>query len=262
MSFSSSSSFRGGGSHKFGYASSSPFDEALSKPLMDLQEKTAPSSSSSSSLMSKRDSVVPSTAMAVFTNKWTSGGGDDRISKQGYAPPKVTKKSNINNKYDDDDEEQQWTEMPIRSKEEMDASWIIPLDQQRRRRHERQRQQQHQLMQQQEQQEQEPLGRFMDHALLQERHVESQTISNQMRQILEINQDLSYLVAQQQESIDIIEENALETHDNAERGKSYLEQANRVMQRTMKGEGFMRVFFWVLAVGGLMIALVLLLEAL
>jgi hypothetical protein len=119
--------------------------------------------------------------------------------------------------------------------------------------------------QQQEQQQQERamvLGREMDHALLQERHLESQTITNQMRQILEINRDLSFLVSQQQESIDIIEENAMETHDNAERGKSYLQQANRLMQKTMRGEGFMRIFFWVLAIGGLMIALVLLLEAL
>jgi t-SNARE complex subunit, syntaxin len=117
--------------------------------------------------------------------------------------------------------------------------------------------------QQQQQQQQETLmSRQMDHALLQERHMESQTITNQMRQILEINRDLSFLVSQQQESIDIIEENALETHDNAERGKSYLEQANRIMRRTMRGEGFMRVFFWVLAMGGLLIALVLFLEAL
>jgi hypothetical protein len=107
-----------------------------------------------------------------------------------------------------------------------------------------------------------PLGTKIEKELLRERHVESQNISNQMQQILEINQDLAALVSDQQETIDIIEENAYEVHDHAERGLSQLRKAQNIMRNTIQREGFMRIFFMVIGAGGLLIALVMLLESL
>jgi hypothetical protein len=107
-----------------------------------------------------------------------------------------------------------------------------------------------------------PLGTHIESALLTERHAESQNISIQMRQILEINQDLATLVSSQQETIDVIEDNAYEVHDRAERGVGHLQRAKGLMKNAMNSEGVMRIFFLVVAVGGMFIALVLLLEAL
>ena len=83
-----------------------------------------------------------------------------------------------------------------------------------------------------------------------------------MRQINAINQDLACLVSSQQETIDIIEQDAYEIHDRSEKGVGHLQMAKKMMRNGMRGEGVMRVFFFVLAVGGTFIALVLLLEAL
>ena len=106
------------------------------------------------------------------------------------------------------------------------------------------------------------LGTQIDTALLTERHSESQHIHQQMRTINAINQDLACLVESQQETIDVIEQDAFEIHDRTERGVSHLMRAKKMMKDGMRGEGIMRVFFFVLAVGGTFIALILLLEAL
>jgi len=225
----SSSSSAHRSNKKFSHASSSPFDEALSKPLIDDPSKTQQQTNTNNHLLRADDMVKSShKPSAAYSNKLSNIGN---LPKR-YAPPLPPPNRAFHASHDEE-------EQPVTSEE---SAFL--------------------LLEQEQDPQRASLLRQMDHALLQERHMESQTITNQMRQILEINRDLSYLVSQQQESIDIIEENALETHDNAERGRSYLEQANRIMKRTMRGEGFMRVFFWVLSVGGLLIALVLLLESL
>mmetsp|Transcript_19550 Transcript_19550/g.29607 ORF Transcript_19550/g.29607 Transcript_19550/m.29607 type:complete len:205 (+) Transcript_19550:127-741(+) len=101
----------------------------------------------------------------------------------------------------------------------------------------------------------------IDAALLQERNVESTNVARSMRQIHEINLDLASLVESQQETVDAVEEHAYNVHDNAQRGVSHLQKAKDMMKDGMRNEGFMRVFFVVMGVGGLMIAIVLLLEA-
>lgn len=98
-------------------------------------------------------------------------------------------------------------------------------------------------------------------ALLRERHEESEKVAQSMRQIHEINQDLATLVQSQQETIDQVESDAYGIHDNAERGVSNLQKAKNMMKVGMKQEGFQRIFFAVMAIGGLMIAVVLFLEA-
>jgi len=98
-------------------------------------------------------------------------------------------------------------------------------------------------------------------ALLQERHAESARVARSMQQIHDIQNDLADLVSSQQETIDNIENDAYDIHDNAERGVSHLEKAKSAMRDATRNEGFMRVFFAVMAGGGLMIAIVLLLEA-
>lgn len=101
----------------------------------------------------------------------------------------------------------------------------------------------------------------IDAALLQERNLESANVARSMRQIHEINLDLASLVESQQETVDAVEEHAYNVHDNAQRGVSHLQKAKDMMKDGMRNEGFMRVFFVVMGVGGVMIAIVLLLEA-
>lgn len=241
----SSSSYRS--NKKFNYSSSSPFDEALSKPLINdskSQQKLSAQLNQTTNHAKNgnhpTDMIKPGQyPSAVYSNKLSNIGN---LPKR-YAPPPPPPSRAFHVSHDDEEQPLH----PQTTAGNTSESFLL-FDQQQQ--------------QEEEDLQRKSLLRQMDRALLQERHMESQTITNQMRQILEINRDLSFLVSQQQESIDIIEENALETHDNAERGKSYLEQANRIMQKTMRGEGFMRVFFWVLAVGGLLIALVLFLESL
>jgi hypothetical protein len=196
---------------KLGY--SSPFDDALSKPLIELQDDTA-TTTSTTSRDSTHNKSAPLNYQAAYTNKLAP-----LSSSASYSPP------------------------PTLDEEKQDTQQFLLYSQ---------------LTSETPQQ----IGTHIDTELLRERNSESQHISTQMRQILDINLDLAFLVSSQQENIDGVEDNAFEIHDNAERGVSHLRRAKGLMKNAMNSEGLMRIFFLVVAVGGLFIALVLLLEAL
>jgi len=211
---------------KLGYPS--PFDEALSKPLIERQDDTTTTlrTATATATATTRDSTHNKNTslnsnpfenqnrnQAAYANKL------DPLSPSAYSPPPTL------------DEEQQDTQQFL-------------------------------LYSQLTSETPQQLGTHIDTELLRERNSESRHISTQMRQILEINQDLACLVSSQQETIDVIEDNAFEIHDMAERSVSHLQRAKGLMKSAMNSEGVMRIFFLVVAVGGLFIALVLLLEAL
>jgi hypothetical protein len=104
----------------------------------------------------------------------------------------------------------------------------------------------------------------LDRALLQERHNESLNIVQNMQTINAISSELNSIIGSQQEMVDVVEEDALNVHDNAEKGLSQLERASKIM-RNNDGSGvetFWRVFFGVLSLGGLIIAWIILWHAL
>ena len=216
---------------KLGY--SSPFDQALSKPLIDTQQghdtTTSTSTSTSTSTNTSRTGTNTSTQPqpqqnhAAFSNKLSA----QAPNKQNVYPPSSYSS---------------YTYKPptaILNDEEQQSLLLTQLVSE----------------------SPSTLGTQIDHALLQERHNESYRITTQMRQIHEINQDLATLVESQQETIDIIEQDAYDIHDSTERGVGHLERAKGLMNGAMRSEGLMRVFFMVIAAGGLFIALILLLEA-
>ena len=208
---------------KLGY--SSPFDDALSKPLIERQDDTTATPTTTTTTTTRNSTHNKSAPLnsnpfenqnrnqAAYANKLAP------LSPSPYSPPPTL------------DEEQQDTQQFL-------------------------------LYSQLTSETPQQLGTHIDTELLRERNSESRHISTQMRQILEINQDLAFLVSSQQETIDGVEDNAFEIHDNAERGVSHLRRAKGLMKNAMNSEGVMRIFFLVVAVGGMFIALVLLLEAL
>ena len=204
-----------------GYAS--PFDEALSKPLIEQKDdNTSTRNSSTCNTDHNKDTDASLSSSSSSANPFQNQAAYAKLtplSHDTYLPPPALL-----------DEEQQETQQSLLYTQLTSAT-------------------------------PQPLGTHIESALLSERHLESQHISIQMRQILEINQDLATLVSTQQETIDIIEDNAYEVHDRAERGVGHLQRAKGLMKNAMDGEGVMRIFFLVVAVGGLFLALVLLLEA-
>mmetsp|Transcript_10901 Transcript_10901/g.15876 ORF Transcript_10901/g.15876 Transcript_10901/m.15876 type:complete len:207 (+) Transcript_10901:211-831(+) len=201
---------------------SSPFDEALSKPLIAEDSQQSDNNNARGSGSGKKSSVRlnrvnPNLAPASYSTKLKL---NSTSADYVYTPPLMS-----DNTATTLDEEQQTilqltTESP-----------------------------QH-------------IGTQIEAAILRERHAEAQQITSNMRQIHEINQDLASLVQNQQDTIDVIEEDAFEIHDSAERGFSQLERARAMMKTGYENGNFWRVFFMVMAVGGLMIAIILLLEAL
>jgi hypothetical protein len=104
---------------------------------------------------------------------------------------------------------------------------------------------------------------MIDLLLLRERHEETQQIHSNMSTIREINTTLAQLVSSQQHDIDIIEENAIDVHENTTEALTMLEKANRLLKDGMgMEEGIMRMFFLVIAIGGGAIGIVMFLEAL
>eukprot|EP00591_Stephanopyxis_turris_P007750 CAMPEP_0195518518 /NCGR_PEP_ID=MMETSP0794_2-20130614/13043_1 /TAXON_ID=515487 /ORGANISM="Stephanopyxis turris, Strain CCMP 815" /LENGTH=140 /DNA_ID=CAMNT_0040647495 /DNA_START=355 /DNA_END=777 /DNA_ORIENTATION=+ len=70
-------------------------------------------------------------------------------------------------------------------------------------------------------------ARDIDLALAQERHTEITHINQSMRKINEINQDLAFLVHEQQDDIDEMEEHIIETHDRLDNGVVQLRSASK-----------------------------------
>lgn len=101
-------------------------------------------------------------------------------------------------------------------------------------------------------------GNEMEAALLRERHTETLEITNEMRQIHEISQDLANIVNDQQSNFDEIEEEAQAVHDSTQRGMGHLERAAQLISTTSRLESFWKVLFGVLAMGGLVIAIIIL----
>jgi hypothetical protein len=101
-------------------------------------------------------------------------------------------------------------------------------------------------------------------ALLRERNEESRSILEKMNTISAISSELNSLVASQQDTIDEVEDHAYGIHDAAERGVTQLESANSMMRRN-NGSGvevFWKFFFGVIGIGGLIIAFVIFLHSL
>jgi hypothetical protein len=104
---------------------------------------------------------------------------------------------------------------------------------------------------------------MIDLLILRERHEETQQIHSNMSTIREINTTLAQLVQSQQHDIDLIEENAIDVHENTAEALTLLEKANKLLKDGLgMEEGIMRMFFLVIAVGGGAIGIVMLLEAL
>ncbi len=104
----------------------------------------------------------------------------------------------------------------------------------------------------------------LEAALIRERNEESRSILQKMTTISAISSELNSLVYSQQDTVDEMEEHAYMVHDSAERGVSELENANNMMQKN-NGSGvevFWRVFFGVIGFGGLIVALVIFLHSL
>jgi hypothetical protein len=201
---------------------SSPFDLALSRPLIDDQTAIEEQINKTNTNNSNNSSSNSNSQHATYTNKLT---GITPNHDNHYQPPSASTSTSLPH-LSDDDEEQSLLLTQLTSNSTTG------------------------------------LGTQIDSALLSERYQESQHITQQMRQINAINQDLAHLVSSQQDTIDVIEQDAYEIHERAEMGVGHLQKAKEMMRDGMRGEGLMRVFFFVLAVGGTFIALVLLLEAL
>lgn len=102
----------------------------------------------------------------------------------------------------------------------------------------------------------------IDLLILRERHEETQQIHSNMSTIREINTTLAQLVNSQQHDIDLIEENAIDIHENTTEALTMLEKANKLLKDGMgMEEGIMRMFFLVFAVGGTVIGIVMFFEA-
>jgi hypothetical protein len=102
----------------------------------------------------------------------------------------------------------------------------------------------------------------IDLLILRERHEETQQIHSNMSTIREINTTLAQLVNSQQHDIDLIEENAIDIHENTTEALTMLEKANKLLKDGMgMEEGIMRMFFLVFAVGGTAIGVVMFFEA-
>lgn len=103
----------------------------------------------------------------------------------------------------------------------------------------------------------------LEAALLRERNEESRSILQKMNTISAISSELNSLVMNQQETVDEMEENAYRIHDSAERGVAELEKANEMMRKN-NGSGvevFWKFFFGVIGVGGLIVAFVIFLHS-
>jgi len=107
-----------------------------------------------------------------------------------------------------------------------------------------------------------PQHQSLEEALLRERSTESQTILQKMSTISAISTELNFLLSSQQNDIDEIENNAYYVHDAAERGVNELENASGLMKNNSGVEGIWKYFFGVVSVGGLIIALVIFLHSL
>jgi hypothetical protein len=100
-------------------------------------------------------------------------------------------------------------------------------------------------------------------ALLRERNEESKNILTQMNTISAISNEIQSLISNQQETIDDVETNAYTVHDAAERGMNELVSANDVMKNN-NGSGvevFWKYFFGVIGIGGLIISFVIFLHS-
>jgi hypothetical protein len=107
-----------------------------------------------------------------------------------------------------------------------------------------------------------PQHQSLEEALLKERSTESQTILQKMSTISAISTELNFLLSSQQNDIDEIEHNAYYVHDAAERGVNELENATGLMKNNSGVEGIWKYFFGVVSVGGLIIAFIIFLHSL
>mmetsp|Transcript_19639 Transcript_19639/g.24773 ORF Transcript_19639/g.24773 Transcript_19639/m.24773 type:complete len:240 (+) Transcript_19639:196-915(+) len=108
-----------------------------------------------------------------------------------------------------------------------------------------------------------PQTNSLEAALLRERNEESRSILQKMNTISAISSELNSLVLGQQDMVDDVEENAYGVHDATERGVNELERASRLLQRN-NGSGvevFWKFFFGVIGIGGLIVAFIIFLHS-
>mmetsp|Transcript_30443 Transcript_30443/g.44453 ORF Transcript_30443/g.44453 Transcript_30443/m.44453 type:complete len:214 (-) Transcript_30443:418-1059(-) len=75
-------------------------------------------------------------------------------------------------------------------------------------------------------------GDDLTEALLRERHEEVQNIHSSLALVNEIQRDLAGMVESQQEQVDLVEENAEETAERADRGLGHIERASQRDKQT------------------------------
>ena len=213
----------------------SPFDEALSKPLVENETGATDQSSnrkksgkSNHALNSKSD-ITPSPSPAVYSKK-------------------LTVQSSLNGKKVTPSSSQSFSNFDIEQKEIIDSQEYQPPNLSLETTMEQPFSQQSSL----------------EDALLRERNAESRSILQKMTTISAISSELNSLVQNQQDTIDEVEDHAFSVHDSAERGVTELETANDMMRRN-NGSGvevFWKYFFGVIGVGGLIIAFIIFLHSL
>jgi hypothetical protein len=232
----------------------SPFDEALSKPLIsenDTQSVTTTStsassrtnqssksgrgtknnlasmfgkSSSTSSASASASSSTSASSSAVYSKKLTGLGNNNQTNN--LRPPPPNSFSNVDH-YGNESQDYQPPHLSLETTMEQ------------------------------------PRRDTLEAALLRERNEESRAILQKMNTISAISSELNSLVESQQDNVDEVEDNAYGVHDAAERGVAELESANAMMRKN-NGSGvevFWKNFFAVIAVGGLVIAFVIFLHS-
>lgn len=216
----------------------SPFDEALSKPLINVENesgdtdqvsKNPKKGSKGNNVLTSKSDTVPLSSPAVYSKKLTV---QPSVNRETVKPSSSQSFSNFN----------------IDQKEIIDSQEYQPPNLSLETTTEKSFSQQSSL----------------EEALLRERNAESRSILQKMTTISAITSELNSLVQNQQGTIDEVEDHAYGVHDSAERGVAELETANNMMRKN-NGSGvevFWKYFFGVIGVGGLIIAIIIFLHSL
>lgn len=217
----------------------SPFDEAMSKPLIstsnakhdnnhnaDTQRVTMNNNTTNNS----KSSLSSSNNAAVYSKKITSFLSPQSLSSPPQPPPESFQ--SFHNKNQHDYQPPNLTHETTTMTTATTTATTMDL--------------QHQSL---------------EEALLIERNNESRSILHKMSTISAISTELNNLLSSQQDDIDEIETNAYYVHDAAERGVNELESANRLGFSRNNVDGIWKYFFGVVSVGGFIIALIIFLHS-
>lgn len=210
----------------------SPFDEAMSKPLISDDTQSVTNNKSSSGSSSPSTTSNQRSSLSSLTSSFTSKKLPLQNNNNNVAPPPPESFSKFNIDQTNDSNAEEEYQPPSLTLETATESAY-------------------------------PEQSSLEAALIRERNEESRSILQKMNTISAISSELNSLVMSQQETVDEMEENAYRIHDSAERGVAELEKANEMMRKN-NGSGvevFWKFFFGVIGVGGLVVAFVIFLHS-